>query len=109
MRRIDVLLITFGIFLGGGGIYFIFTLLGIENINAGIWTQSLLILGLLGWTGTYLLRVVNQKMTLNQQLEDYKLAVLQKRYESLSPEEREKLEAEVRAEEQRRQAQTPDA
>ncbi|MFZ9737400.1 MAG: DUF3007 family protein [Prochlorotrichaceae cyanobacterium] len=102
MRRIDVLSITLGLFLGGGLLYLTLRAIGIEGMNAGIWTQALLILGLVGWVGTYLVRVVSQKMTLNQQLDDYKLAVLQKRYESLSPEEQAALAAEVEAERQRR-------
>lgn len=102
MRRIDVLIVTLGIFLGGGGLYLVLRGLGIEGLTAGIWAQSLLILGLMGWISTYLFRVATHKMTLNQQLEDYKLAVLQKRYESLSPEEQAALAAEVEAERQRR-------
>ena len=98
MRRIDVLAITFGVFLGGGLLYLILKMLGVAEFNAGLWTQGILVLGLLGWTGTYIGRVFGQKMTLNQQLENYKLAVLQKRYESISPEERAQLEAEVEAE-----------
>jgi hypothetical protein len=102
MRRIDVLVITLGVFLGGGVLYLVLRGLGIEGLSAGVWAQSLLMLGLLGWISTYLFRVATHKMTLNQQLDDYKLAVLQKRYESLSPEEQAALAAEVEEERQRR-------
>jgi len=101
MRRIDVILITLGLSLGGGLVYGVLQFLGFKDFNAGLGTQIVLILVLLGWTMSYLVRVVNQKMTLNQQLDDYKLAVLQKRYEALSPEERAALDAEVAAEHDR--------
>jgi hypothetical protein len=104
MRRIDVLAITLGVFLGGGVLYLVFRGLGIEGLSAGVWAQSLLMLGLMGWISTYLFRVATHKMTLNQQLDDYQRAVLQKRYESLSPEEQAALVAEVEAERQRRNA-----
>lgn len=106
MRRLDVLLITLALFLGGGFLYLVLRVLGLEGFNAGLWTQTLLILGLLGWVGTYLFRVATHKMTLNQQMEDYKLAVLQKRYESLSPEEQAALAAEVERERQSRESQS---
>jgi hypothetical protein len=37
-------------------------------------------------------------MTYHQQIKDYEEAMIQKRWESLSPEEREKLQAEVEQE-----------
>jgi hypothetical protein len=106
MRRIDVVLITLGLSLGGGLVYGVLQFLGLKDFNAGLGTQVLLIVALLGWTTSYLVRVVNQKMTLNQQLDNYKLAVLQKRYESLSPEERATLDAEVAAERDRLAVET---
>jgi len=42
-------------------------------------------------------------MTYNQQLKDYEDAVLQKRLEEMSPEELEKLQAEVEAEKSQKQ------
>jgi hypothetical protein len=53
---------------------------------------------LLGWVATYLFRAVTQNMTYNQQLKDYEEAVLQKRLEELTPEELEKLQAEIEME-----------
>jgi hypothetical protein len=53
---------------------------------------------LLGWISTYVFRAVTQTMTYNQQLDDYKKAVLTKQLEEMTPEEREKLLAEVAAE-----------
>lgn len=95
MRRIDVLAIGLGAFLAGGLIYLAFGWLGFDSVNAGIWSQVLLVVGLLGWLTTYLVRALTQKMTYNQQLKDYEEAVLQKRWEELSPEERERLQQEV--------------
>jgi hypothetical protein len=98
MRRIDAIAIALAVFLGGGLIYLVLQVTGLDGISAGIWTQVLLVVGLLGWASTYLLRVFNKKMTYNQQLEDYKEAVLQKRLESMSPEELAKLQAEIERE-----------
>ena len=87
MRRIDVLGIGIGVFLAGGGLFLGFRLAGLDGISAGIWSQAVMVGGIVGWLLTYLFRVVTHKMTLNQQLDDYELAVLQKRLEELSPEE----------------------
>lgn len=98
MRRIDAIAITFGIFMAGGITYFILQLAGLDNLAAGIWTQALLVGGLVGWLLTYLFRVGTKQMTYNQQLKDYEEAVLQKRLEEMTPEELEQLQAEVNAE-----------
>lgn len=98
MRRIDALGITLGIFIAGGGIYLIFQLVGLDGISAGIWTQALLVVGLIGWLSTYLFRVSTKNMTYNRQLEDYEEAVLQKRLDEMTPEEIAKLQAEIEAE-----------
>jgi hypothetical protein len=50
------------------------------------------------WISTYVFRAVTKTMTYNQQLDDYKKAVLTKKLEEMSPEERESLLAEVDAE-----------
>lgn len=98
MRRIDALAVGLGVFVAGGLIYAVFRLVGIEGQNAGIWSQVILVAGLLGWVATYLLRVVTQNMTYNQQLEEYEDAVLQKRLDEMTPEELEQLQAEIDAE-----------
>lgn len=98
MRRIDVLGIGFGVFLAGGGLFLAFRLLGLDGISAGIWSQVVMVGGLVGWLATYLLRVVTGSMTFNQQLDDYEDAVLQQRLQELSPEQlaalQEKLDSE---------------
>jgi hypothetical protein len=105
MRRIDAIGISLGIFATGGVVYLILQLMGIDRLSAGIWTQTLLVAGLIGWLLTYLFRVFTKKMTYNRQLQEYEDAVLQKRLEEMSPEELAKLQAEV---EQEKQAQVKD-
>ncbi|HEY9698808.1 MAG TPA: DUF3007 family protein [Trichocoleus sp.] len=101
MRRIDIIGITLGIFAAGGVVYLILQQLGLNSINAGIWSQVLLVGGLVGWVFSYLFRVVTQNMTLNQQVKDYEDAYLQKRLDEMTPEELEQLQAEVEQEKQR--------
>lgn len=98
MRRIDAIAIALGIFIAGGLVYVAFQVAGIDSINAGIWTQTLLVVGLVGWSLTYLFRVSTKNMTYNQQMRDYEEAVMQKRLEEMSPEELAKLQAEIAAE-----------
>ncbi len=101
MRRIDVLLIGVGVFAFGGGAYVLLKVLGLEATDAGIWSQVILVLALLGWLASYLFRAVTQQMTYNRQVQDYKDAVLQKQLEELSPEELAALQAKIDAEETR--------
>lgn len=95
MRRIDVFGIGLGVFLAGGGIFVAFRGLGLDGISAGIWSQAVMVGGLVGWLLTYLFRVVSHNMTLNQQMDDYETAVLEKRLEELSPEELAALQAKL--------------
>jgi Protein of unknown function (DUF3007) len=98
MRRIDVLAIGLAVFLCGGLGYVVLQAVGLDNINAGIWSQVLLILIILGWAGTYLFRVSSKTMTYDQQRTEYEEAVLQKRLDDLTPEQLEKIQAEIAAE-----------
>lgn len=79
--------IGLGVFLAGGGLFLAFRLAGLDGISAGIWSQAVMVGGIVGWLLSYLFRVVTHNMTLNQQIDDYETAVLQKRLEELSPEE----------------------
>lgn len=103
MRRIDIIIISFLIFGGGAIAYGGLQLLGIDSTQAGIWTQAILVGGLIIWLLTYLLRVFTHNMTYNQQLKDYETAVFQKRLDEMTPEEIEQLQAEI---EQERQQQS---
>jgi hypothetical protein len=100
MRRIDAIGIGFGIFLAGGLVYLLLLQVGLDNIHAGIWSQAVLVAGLIGWLLTYLFRAVNQKMTYHQQRQQYEQAYFQKRLAQLSGEELEKIQAEIQQEEQ---------
>jgi hypothetical protein len=70
----------------------------LDGLKAGIWSQALLVGGLVGWLLTYLFRVGTNNMTYNQQLKDYEDAVLQKRLESMTPEELAQLQSEIEQE-----------
>lgn len=98
MRRIDAIAISLGFFLAGGGVYVLLLTIGIDSQKAGIWTQAVLVGGLILWLCSYVFRVLTHDMTYHQQIKDYEEAMIQKRWESLSPEEREKLQAEVEQE-----------
>ncbi|MCT7950896.1 DUF3007 family protein [Ancylothrix sp. C2] len=103
MRRIDVIGIGLGIFIAGGLAYLVLQAAGLDSMDAGIWSQVLLVVVLIGWLLSYLFRAVTQNMTYNQQLKDYEDAVFQKRLEELTPEELAKLQAEVEEEKSRQQ------
>ena len=47
-----------GVFLAGGGLFLGFRLLGLDGISAGIWSQVIMVGGVVGWLLTYLFRVV---------------------------------------------------
>lgn len=98
MRRIDAIAMTFGVFIAGGVAYLLLRVFGLSSQNAGVWSQVLLVAGLIGWVSTYLFRVVTQDMTYNQQLRDYEDAVLQKRLEEMTPEELAQLQKEIEEE-----------
>jgi len=98
MRRIDIILVGLGIFLAGGLAFLLLELVGLDSQKAGIWSQALLVFGLIGWLLTYLFRAGTKQMTYNQQLKDYEDAVLQKRLDEMTPEELEKLQAEIEEE-----------
>jgi Protein of unknown function (DUF3007) len=95
MRRIDAIGITLGVFVTGGLAYVALQLFGIDGQNAGIWSQVLLVAGLMGWLATYLFRAGGKKMTYHQQREEYDKAFLQKRLDELTPEELAKIQAEI--------------
>ncbi|MDZ8187138.1 MAG: DUF3007 family protein [Nostoc sp. ChiSLP02] len=100
MRRIDAIGIGLGIFIAGGLAYVGLQLFGFDNQQAGIWSQLLLVAGLLGWLATYFFRAVGQKMTYHQQREQYEQEFLQQRLEELTPEELARIQAEIEQEEQ---------
>jgi hypothetical protein len=100
MRRIDALGIGVGVFLLGGLLYVGLRAAGLETFNAGIWSQAIFLLLVLGWVSTYLFRVAGGKMTYNRQRDDYETAFMQKRLDAMSPEELEALQTELEEEKQ---------
>lgn len=98
MRRIDAIGVGFGVLVAGGFLYLLFQFVGLDATNAGIWSQVILVSGLVGWLMTYVFRAVTGSMTYHQQRQDYEEAVLQKRLEELTPEEFAALQAEVESE-----------
>ncbi|MBV5260222.1 DUF3007 family protein [Synechococcus moorigangaii CMS01] len=97
MRRIDILAISFGIFLVGGLLYGGLKIAGLESLDAGIWSQALLVIVVFVWVGTYLFRVGTRNMTFHQQRRDYEEAALQRRLDAMTPEELAQLQAEIEA------------
>jgi len=98
MRRIDIITIGIGIFAAGGLIYLLLQFAGIDSLNAGIWSQAILVGGLLAWLFTYIFRVLTHNMTYNQQIRSYEEAVIEKRLAEMSPEELSQLQAEIEQE-----------
>ncbi|MGB8701732.1 MAG: DUF3007 family protein [Thermosynechococcaceae cyanobacterium] len=100
MRRIDVLGIGLLVFLSGGLLYAVLRIGGLDGLEAGLWSQVIFVVGLLGWVFTYVFRVASGKMTYNQQLDDYETAVLQKRLDEMSPEELAALQQDLESDSQ---------
>lgn len=98
MRRIDAIAIMVAFFGFGGVAFWVFRTSGFDDINAGVWSQVVLVGVLIAWISTYVFRAVTKTMTYNQQLDEYKKAVLSKKLEEMSPEDRDRLLAEVAAE-----------
>jgi Protein of unknown function (DUF3007) len=98
MRRIDVFIIGIVVFAIGGAGYLGLQLAGLNDINAGIWSQLVLVAIILGWSFTYIFRVANKNMTYDQQRKEYEEAVLQQRLDDLTPEELAQLQAEIEQE-----------
>lgn len=87
MRRIDAILIALGVFFIGGLMYFVFQIIGFTPAKAGIWSQVVLVVGLIGWVLTYLFRVFTNNMTYHKQVKEYEDAFFAKQIEKMSPEE----------------------
>ena len=98
LTRATVIQIGLGVLLLGGVGYAFFLLMGFEALKAGIAAESLLILVVLAWTLSYLMRVLTGKMTFMEQRKRYREAYekltteeLQARFNSMSEEEQSKL------------------
>ena len=95
MTRAKVFQIGLIVFILGGLGYEVFKILGFESISAGIATQLILILIILAWTASYLLRVFSGNMTFMEQRKRYREAYekltddkIRKKFESMTEEEK---------------------
>jgi hypothetical protein len=102
MTRKGAILLGLAVFALGGLGYVGFQASGLEGFSSGIAASSVLMLIVIGWTFSYVLRVVTGKMTYMEQRRQYRSAydaitddVLQAKFDSLSPEEQARLLAEV--------------
>jgi uncharacterized protein HemX len=100
MRRIDVIIIGIVVFAIGGAGYLGLQFAGLDALNAGIWSQLILVAIILGWSFSYVFRVANKNMTYNQQRKEHEDAVIQQRFDDLTPEQLAKLQAEIEQERQ---------
>lgn len=98
MTKGQSLLVGLAVFGLGAAGYGLLQLGGFEGFSAGIAASSLLMLVVLGWTATYLLRAVRGNMTYMQQRRSYRDAYdaytteeLERKFAALSPEEQEQL------------------
>ncbi len=102
MTRAQALLLGVAVLALGGAGYWAFQASGMEGFTPGLAASSLLMVVVLGWTGSYLFRVVSGKMTYMEQRRRYRAtydaqtdAELLARFEAMSPEEQAKLLADV--------------
>lgn len=102
MTRAQALLLGVAVLALGGVGYGAFQASGMEGFTPGLAASSLLMVVVLGWTGSYLFRVVSGKMTYMEQRRRYRAtydaqtdAELLARFEAMSPEEQAKLLADV--------------
>ena len=102
MNRAQTLLLGVALLGLGAAGYGLFRASGLDGFSPGIAASALLLLLVLGWTGTYLARVVTGRMTFSEQRRIYResydaltTAELQARFDALPPEEQERLMAEL--------------
>ncbi|MBD2549309.1 DUF3007 family protein [Microcystis elabens FACHB-917] len=102
MTRAKAILLGLVVFAIGGVGYWVFRSSGLEGFSPGIATSALLMLVVVGWSASYLLRVVGGKMTYMEQRRRYRAAYdavtddeLQRKFDAMSPEEQAKLLAQV--------------
>jgi hypothetical protein len=98
MTKGQSLLLGLAVFALGGAGYGLLKLGGFQGSSAGIAASALLMVVVLGWTATYLLRAVSGNMTYMQQRRSYRSAYdaltseeLERKFAALTPEEQERL------------------
>ncbi len=102
MTRATVIQLGLGVFALGGLGYLALRLIGLQGSSAGIVSEAVLVLIVIGWTGSYLLRVVSGSMTFMEQRRRYRKAYeefttseLKERFDSLTDDEKIKLMEEL--------------
>jgi hypothetical protein len=105
VTRGQVLLLGLGLLVLGAGGYGLFQATGLEGFSAGIAASVLLLLVVVGWTGTYLVRVVSGRMTFSEQRRRYRAgydaatdAALEARFAALPADEQARLLADLNLE-----------
>jgi len=102
VTRGQALLLGFALLGLGAAGYGVFRVSGLEVFSPGIAASALVLLLVLGWTGTYLARVVTGRMTFSEQRRIYRktydaltTAELQARFDALPADEQARLLAEL--------------
>lgn len=102
MTRGQALLLGLGVLVLGGAGYWVFQATGMDGFTPGIAASALLMVVVVGWTSSYLFRVVTGKMTYMEQRRRYRAtydaqtdAELLARFDALNPEEQARLLKEV--------------
>ena len=102
MTRGQALLLGFALLGLGAAGYGVFRVSGLEGFSPGIAASALVLLLVLGWTGTYLARVVTGRMTFSEQRRIYRktydaltTAELQARFDALPADDQARLLAEL--------------
>ncbi len=102
MTRGQALLLGLAVFALGGFGWWGFEASGLDGFTPGLVASALLTLVVIAWTGSYLFRVVSGKMTYMEQRRRYRAsydartdAELLARFETLRPDEQERLLREV--------------
>ena len=102
MTRAQALLLGLALLGVGAAGYGLFRASGLKGFSPGIAASALVLLLVVGWTGTYLARVVTGRMTFSEQRRIYRktydaltTAELQARFDALPAEEQARLMAEL--------------
>jgi hypothetical protein len=102
LTRGQALLLGLGVLALGGVGYGVFQATGMDGFTPGIAASALLMVVVVGWTSSYLFRVVTGKMTYMEQRRRYRAtydaqtdAELLARFDALSPDEQALLLQEV--------------
>lgn len=98
MRRRDILSIGLALLLGGGVLYGLLLWAGLDTGTAQQVSSAAFMLGCLGWTVSYLRRVLSGEMTLKAQWASFERQQIEEKLRSFSPEKWQALQAELESE-----------